>query len=59
MKMHQDVDGTDEDEIDNHRAWRCTVAHIDLDVSDYAYWLGPNHIRLWSMIIWCDCLYTY
>ena len=34
IAMHQDVDGTDEDEMDDHRAWRCTVAHIDLDVSD-------------------------
>ncbi|THU47774.1 hypothetical protein C4D60_Mb09t19200 [Musa balbisiana] len=31
MEMHQDVDGTDEDEMDDHMAWRYTVAHIDLD----------------------------
>ncbi|THU50495.1 hypothetical protein C4D60_Mb06t20820 [Musa balbisiana] len=29
--MHRDVDGIDEDEMDDHRAWRCTIAHIDLD----------------------------
>ena len=34
IAMHRDVDRTDEDEMDDHKAWRCTVAHIDLDVSD-------------------------
>ncbi|THU66997.1 hypothetical protein C4D60_Mb05t20040 [Musa balbisiana] len=29
--MRRDVDRTDKDEIEDHRAWRCTAAHIDLD----------------------------
>ena len=46
MEICQDPNGIDENEMDDHRAWRYTIAHIDLDVSDQAYWLGLNHIRM-------------
>ena len=34
MELRRDADRTNEDKMDDHEAWRCIVAHIDLDISD-------------------------